>query len=580
MGLPAALKAHKDGNTQLACQHYERALQQKDYKAALFQNYGALLREQGEQKRASHIYKHGLKLYPKDRGIRSNYANLIKSSLPITALGIYIDILGEKIINNESVVTNGYRNALDIRSVLLALMVFSICTFLIKATPITPCLLIYFYKACISLNVSSHVDQNQLGQLEQLMNVTLLDLSIIEQAEYQYALSWVYSKKFDFTTAKNLFFKARTTLESLSTFTKEDVETAQNLNNINSWNLSCTLLSHQDFKDGWPLFEYGLRAGSNSPQKWQRAMPKPFTHQQIKIWRGEDLSSKHLLILEEQAVGDVMQFITLLPGILSEASSVSILMNDRLIPIYKRSLSQYISDGRLNLISFFNIANRKVDPCAFDYQTAIGSICAHRFTDIKEYSRYSPVLKSNSQLTEQLRNDINKPASKKIIGISWKGGGTPSRMTEKSIAPDQFISLFDDFKDVQLVDLQYGDTSATLQRWQKRGNNVYHNDNINPLKNLDDWLSLVDACDAVVSVANTTIHGAGGLHKPTMCLLSQQHDWRWFHDPQVMRSYWYSSVGIARQSANFKWETAFMTVKQWLSSGCPQPVGPSSTLAR
>ena len=169
---------------------------------------------------------------------------------------------------------------------------------------------------------------------------------------------------------------------------------------------------------------------------------------------------------------------------------------------------------------------------------------------------------------------------KKIIGISWKGGGTPSRMTEKSIAPDQFISLFDDFKDVQLVDLQYGDTSATLQRWQKRGNNVYHNANINPLKNLDDWLSLVDACDAVVSVANTTIHGAGGLHKPTMCLLSQQHDWRWFHDPQVMRSYWYSSVGIARQSANFKWETAFMTVKQWLSSGCPQPVGPSSTLAR
>ena len=195
MGLPAALKAHKDGNTQLACKHYERALQQKDYKAALFQNYGALLREQGEQKRASHIYKHGLKLYPKDRGIRSNYANLIKSSLPITALGIYIDILGEKIINTEPVVTNDYRNALDILDQCsLHSWSFSICTFLIKATPITPCLLIYFYKACISLNVSSHVDQNQLVQLEQLMDVTLPDLSIIEQAEYQYALFGSFKK--------------------------------------------------------------------------------------------------------------------------------------------------------------------------------------------------------------------------------------------------------------------------------------------------------------------------------------------------------------------------------------------------
>ena len=45
MGLPAALKAHaaKDFNT--AALHYQRALDQKDYKPVLFQNYGALLRQ-------------------------------------------------------------------------------------------------------------------------------------------------------------------------------------------------------------------------------------------------------------------------------------------------------------------------------------------------------------------------------------------------------------------------------------------------------------------------------------------------------------------------------------------------------
>ena len=37
----------------------------------------------------------------------------------------------------------------------------------------------------------------------------------------------------------------------------------------------------------------------------------------------------------------------------------------------------------------------------------------------------------------------------------------------------------------------------------------------------------IAAMDAVLSIANTTIHGAGGLGIPTMCLVSRQSDWRW-----------------------------------------------------
>ena len=581
MGLPAALKAHKDGNSKLACQHYQRALEQKDHKPVLFQNYGALLREQGELKRAAQIYQHGLTLFPKDRGIRSNYANLLRSTRPFSALDIYITLLDDKLLQNESITTADYRSLLDILDQnSLHSWSFAVCAFLIKTTPITPCLLIYFYKACMASSVSTAMDQNQLVYLEKLMEVTVSDLPILEQAEYQYALSWVYTQRSDLATAKNLFFKARNTLAELTSFSKEDAETAQNLNNINSWNLSCALLTHQDFESGWPLFEYGLRAGSNSPQKWQRAMPKPFTHQEINIWRGENLQNKKLLVLEEQAVGDVMQFITLMPDLLSEASHVSILMSDRLIPIYNRSFKPSIAKGLLSILSFSDIANNKVDPRDFHYQTAIGSICAHRFLNVSDYSKNAPILKSNSLLTRQLRQDIGKSSKKKIIGISWKGGGTPSRMSEKSVTPESFISLFDEFNDFLLVDLQYGDTSQTIQKWKELGITVYHNDKINPLKNMDDWLSLVDACDAVVSVANTTIHGAGGLHKPTMCLLSQKHDWRWFSDPQVLRSYWYSSVGIARQSINNSWDEAFLTVKEWLRNGCPQPLGQASTTPR
>ena len=55
------------------------------------------------------------------------------------------------------------------------------------------------------LSVSTAMDQNQLVYLEKLMEVTVSDLPILEQAEYQYALSWVYTQRSDLATAKNLF---------------------------------------------------------------------------------------------------------------------------------------------------------------------------------------------------------------------------------------------------------------------------------------------------------------------------------------------------------------------------------------
>ena len=42
---------------------------------------------------------------------------------------------------------------------------------------------------------------------------------------------------------------------------------------------------------------------------------------------------------------------------------------------------------------------------------------------------------------------------------------------------------------------------------------------------MDNWLDQVNACDGVVSIANTTIHGAGGLNIPTLCLLGSSSDW-------------------------------------------------------
>ena len=119
--------------------------------------------------------------------------------------------------------------------------------------------------------------------------------------------------------------------------------------------MGCTLLTYQNFEDGWSFFEYGLRTEAQGAQKWQRALPKPFSHEECPLWRGENLKGKNILLLEEQAIGDVMQFLTLLKSLIIEAGTTSLLLSDRLIPLYNKSFSEEISAGSLKLLSFKDI---------------------------------------------------------------------------------------------------------------------------------------------------------------------------------------------------------------------------------
>ena len=85
------------------------------------------------------------------------------------------------------------------------------------------------------------------------------------------------------------------------------------------------------------------------------------------------------------------------------------------------------------------------------------------------------------------------------------------------------VSFFS-YSRVRFVSLQYGDVDSCVREWVSQGIDIIHDRSINALKDMDSWIAQVASCDAVVSVANTTIHGAGGLDIPTHCLLSLDSD--------------------------------------------------------
>lgn len=354
---------------------------------------------------------------------------------------------------------------------------------------------------------------------------------------------------------------------------KQDRIEKEKLYHMSSWNYSNYLLSKQQFKLGWQLYEHGLCTpceGKNG-QQWQRALYKPFHADELPIWRGEPLAGKHLLILAEQGVGDTISFLSLLPTLEQEGAILTVLTSDRLCIAYSR-----FSSLKATFIKPSDIKERSIKPSNFQFQSPIGSICQHRFDHPSHFSPQTPMLIVPDQQKQQFRRKYNIDDSHcKLVGFSWRGGASKNRKREKSLELRHVIKLLQPKPGIRFVSLQYGDVSETLGQLRQYGIELLHDPDIDAIHGFPTWLEQVSACDAVLSVANTTIHGSGSLGIPTMCLLGRNSDWRWLTEPQVTRSYWYSSVGILRQAPNGSWDTAITKAGEWLDSGCPMPDGPA-----
>lgn len=569
MGLGLALKAHQAEDFENARIQYTRAYQQDLKDPLLYQNFGALLKKEGFLEKAFEVYSVGLKYFPDHLGILQNFANFLSSSNPSRSLELSFHAL-KRCISDQQISFEQKANfySIVIQSLInvecygwaLEIVRYALHDVGIKPEFLKHVLLISDQFA--QLNLSSQISVD----FHRLMLKKIADAGGIDSVGLLFALADHYRCRLDYKYSSYYYELAINRAKSLKKLSFFDQEKLQEMIDINSWNTGCSFIQSNDFVRGWPLFEYGLRTPAKGHQKWQRALIKPFTVDQIAIWRGESGHNKRLLLLEEQAVGDVIMFSSLLSTLLAEFAHVGLLVSPRLLSIYLRSFSEQIDLGKFSVYTHKDLVDKTLRPTSFDYQAAIGSICCHRFTQIESYAPLSPFLRSDSVLSARLRSEyLNHGRSvDRLVGVSWRGGSQGIRMKQKSIADDLFGNFLLQFPNVRFVDLQYGDTSQCIAKWRDMGISIVSDQRINALKNMDAWLTQVSTCDQIVSIANTTIHGAGALNIPTMCLLSKHYDWRWLHDTSMETSYWYPSVSIARESKNNGWSPALSKVSEWI----------------
>ena len=119
--------------------------------------------------------------------------------------------------------------------------------------------------------------------------------------------------------------------------------------------------------------------------------------------------------------------------------------------------------------------------------------------------------------------------------------------------------------DYIFIDLQYGDTSEERQKLlDKTGVNILKIDNIDNLNDLNGLASLINICDQIITVSNSTAHLSGSLGKKTLLLKSKGRGNIWYWSGDNHQSNWYKSIKIFEQKIINDWKSVVENVRDYL----------------
>ena len=309
------------------------------------------------------------------------------------------------------------------------------------------------------------------------------------------------------------------------------------------WNKSLLLLLHGDFKGGFELYS----------ARWTEEVHISPILKTPKPWAGRaqgNLLCERLLIWSEQGIGDEVMFGALLSRASSLAKQLIVQLDLRLLPLFKRSFPHCV----------FIPKGIEINESDFDQHMPIGQLAEIFCLSLEAFKAIpSHYLTCDPNRSCQIKENIYaKTSAKPIIGISWrskndKNGagrsmtvidlmGALSMNSQGGFDPDRFT----------FVNLQYGATHEEIsQAREALGIDLLSIDDVDNYSDIDGLAALIGACDAVVSIDNSTVHLCGALGKPTFVLLPFSADWRW--GLNSTQSYWYPSLHLYRQDSAGAW---------------------------
>ncbi len=301
-------------------------------------------------------------------------------------------------------------------------------------------------------------------------------------------------------------------------------------------NRSSALLLTENFKDGWPEYEWRLHTKNCN---------SGILHQ--PQWDGSPLNGKTILVHAEQGFGDTIQFIRYLPMIKNQGEYVIFECTKNLISLLKNCAG---IDRIIEMTSKPNVD--------FDTHIHLLSLPGIFGTNMDSIPSDTPYIIVDPTLTEPWRLKLANNNDFKI-GIVWAGRPT-FKDHYRSCSLDDFAALVD-IPGITFYSLQKGPASEEILDPPK-GMKIICLDK--ELTDFSDTAAVISNLDLIISTDTAVVHLAGAIGKPVWTLLHTSSDWRWFLNRE--NSPWYPTMRLFRQSKFNDWRGVFDQVKEALIS--------------
>jgi ADP-heptose:LPS heptosyltransferase len=264
-----------------------------------------------------------------------------------------------------------------------------------------------------------------------------------------------------------------------------------------------------------------------------------------------------LLLWAEQGIGDEVFFAGLLPAAQRDFTRISLVADERLHPVFKRSFPT------VNLLGKSLLHEQYFDT-GFDCQAPIGDLFSLLKLDEQSVrSTRASYLKVNLERRKSYFSYFEK--SKMICGIAWESSNKQFG-TLKSLDLKRLKELLR-LPDFQFVNLQYGSVDVEIDRVRADlGVDIQQIPGLDIFNDIDGLLALIDACDVVVTSSNVTAHLAGAIGKRAAVLVPYGKGRLWYWHDNDEYSFWYPSLRLFYQDSPADWGTPINNCVQWIRS--------------
>jgi tetratricopeptide (TPR) repeat protein len=281
-------------------------------------------------------------------------------------------------------------------------------------------------------------------------------------------------------------------------------------------NLAISELLRGNLAEGFSRYEWRWKAKDSQSRP---KMPTP--------WKGEDLSTKQLLVHAEQGFGDAIQFCRYLPLLRERCAKLSLSVQEPLRSLIAHSMP------------WLDVCDGAHPPS--DVQSTLLSL-PHLFkTTLDTIPAPAPYMHAPADAISRLALIMGGGPELKV-GLVWAGSPKHSMDKDRSI-PFGALAPILAVKDVRFFSLQIGPTA--------RDASASVTDLAPELTDFAQTAGAVANLDLVISVDTAVAHLAGAMGKPVWIMLPFVPDWRWLLERED--SPWYPTARLFRQKPLGQW---------------------------